>query len=510
MVVPLRPCLGALVVLLLAVAMGWTTRGYTGTYAPMTITAALLAGVVAVIACVIRPRAWTVPPVVGRALVVAAALFLAAHNVHRVIDPDNKASVWSKAVVGLTALVAAAVVGLRRQAPASFAAAALAALALVLSGEAVFSTSLRYDNLRAEYLRAIHLAAPAGFVLTASLLIHLGAPVGRSPRLFGGQMLLLFGVGAVLRFASAVVAPDPDIDVYRAQDQGATFLLRGENPYTGRYVDRWVDKDGTVYEPTDKGSPFYPPLPILVGVPYRAVGWDVRLGNAACDLVAALALLAAARNHRLLGGLLAAAYLNFPIAPFIIEVAWYEPMMAAPLGVGLVLVARGWRLGYFLLGVGICGKQYGPLFLPALLKALPGRRLALLLGTALAGAVTVLPFFLWDREAFLDRVLHYHLQLEARSDALTITALAKNAFDLASLPRWPLRGCALALIGLLALRTPSTGLSPAPWLAASLIVFCLFHNQAFPNYYYLCVYLMMLGLADWFLREPIAGGSGPA
>jgi hypothetical protein len=175
-------------------------------------------------------------------------------------------------------------------------------------------------------------------------------------------------------------------------------------------------------------------------------------------------------------------------------------MVAAALGLGVVLTLRGWRAGYFLLGVGMCGKQYGVVVLPALLKALSGRRLALLLGTAAAGALTVLPFFLWGPESFLDRVVRYHLDLEMRDDALTVMAAAKNGFDV-DLPRWPLRIVAVALIGAVALRAPSRGVTPAPWMAASLLVFCLFHNQAFPNYFYLCEYLMLLGLGAWLTGD---------
>ncbi len=503
--VPLRPCLGVLTVIILALAMAWTTRGYAGTYAPLTMTAVLVAGLVALAACLLPPRAWHFPPVTGRAVILAACLFLASHMLYRTLDPSDPSPAWARGLVAVTALAAAGGTALSRRPPAAFATALVAALALVLSGEAIFCTALRNPPFRDDCLTAIEVAAPAGFVLAASLLLHLGGPAGRWRLLLGGQVLLVFAAGAVLRFAAALVAPDPQIDVFRAQDQGAAFLLRGENPYAGTYWD-----EGKY---VDRGSPFYPPLPLLVSVPFRAAALDVRLGNAACDLVAALALLLAARGDRLLGGLLAAAYLNFPIAPFLVEEAWYEPMLAAFLGAGLVLVGRGWRVGHFLLGVGLTGKQYGPVLLPALLKGLPGRRLALLLGTALAGAVTVLPFYLWDRSTFLDRVLHYHLDLPIREDALTVAAAAKNRFHedvwrgsednriLGHEPKWFLRGVALLLVALLAVRAPSRGPSPAPWMAASLIAFCLFHNQAFPNYYYLCEYLMLLGLADWFAHD---------
>jgi hypothetical protein len=488
--VPLRPCLGCLALLLLALAMGWTTRGYTGTYSPVTITAALTAGLLAVAACVLPPRARSFPPVLGRALLVGSGLFLIGQSIYRTLDRTDETAGWGKAVVGLTGLAVVATAALRRRPPASFSSAMAATLALMLAGAAVFCTSLRgYEPpLRADCLRLIALATPAGLVLSASLLVHLDTPSVRRRRLFAGQVVLLFIAGAMLRFAAALAAPVPDIDVYRAQDQGAGYLLRGENAYSARYVD----PEGYV----DHGAPFYPPLPILVATPFKAVGLDVRLGNAACDVLAALALLFSVRGDRLLGSLLAAAWLNFPIAPFIVEVAWYEPMLAAALGLGLVLTLRGWRLGYFLLGLGMSGKQYGVVVLPALLKGLSGRRLALLLGTAAAGALTVLPFYLWDREAFFDRVVRYHLGLEMRADALTVMAAAKHAFDV-ELPRWLLRVAALALVAVITWRTPSQGVSPAPWMAASLLVFCLFHNQAFPNYFYLCAYLMLLGLGDW-------------
>jgi hypothetical protein len=499
--VPLRPCLGALALVSLALAMNWTTRGFAGTYAPVTITAVLTAGLLAIAACVLPPRAWRFPPVLGRLLLVAACLFLVAQAGYRVFDraepttrweQANPTAGWVKAVVGLTALAAGTGIALSRRAPASFPAAVLAALALVLGGSAVFCTSLRSPPFRPDCLLLIALTTTAGFVLTASLLVHLCTPDVRWRRLFAGQVVLLFVAGAALRFAAALVAPEPDIDVYRAHDQGAGFLLRGENPYAGQYVDPDGDEE--------KGSPFYPPLPILVSAPFKAVGLDVRLGNAACDVLAALALLFSVRGNRLLGSLLAVAWLNFPIAPFVVEVAWYEPMVAAALGLGVVLSLRGWRLGYFLLGVGLSGKQYGVVLLPALLKGMVGRRLAVLLGTAAAGVLIVLPFYLWGPQSFYDRVVGYHLGLEMRSDALTVLAAAKNAFDV-ELPRSLARYVALALIGAIALRAPSRGVSPAPWMAASLLVFCLFHNQAFPNYFYLCAYLMLLGLGDWLVRD---------
>jgi predicted small integral membrane protein len=331
-------------------------------------------------------------------------------------------------------------------------------------------------------------AAVAGFALTASMLVHLTDPGLRLRALFIAQVLLIFLAGAVLRVVVAAGTPDPAIDVYSLQDQAAARVLAGTNPYTGEY--------GL------EGALFYPPLPFLVGAVVRACGGDVRLGNAACDVVAAAALLALAwgRGDRLLGSLLAASYLHFPRVPLITQLAWYEPMIAAALGVGLLQVARRWRLGYLVLGLGISGKQYGVVFLLPLLKALRGRRLALLGGTTLAVTLVVLPFFLWDTQAFLDRVVFYLFDRTVRLDGITIPAAARNEFGV-EVPKWLCGFLALLLIGLVAWRTPAQGSFAAPWMATSLLIFCLFASQAFINYYYLCQYLMLLGLAEWFSRD---------
>jgi hypothetical protein len=380
------------------------------------------------------------------------------------------------------ALAVAAWVGLGRRGPASFAAALVGALALVLTGEAIGATAVN-PPYRAEAVVWIRLAAAAGFALTTSLLLY--QAVAGPRRLFALQVLLLFAAGAVLRGAAVVAVPDPHIDVYKAQAQGAKHLLARENPYRAAY--------------DDAGAPFYPPLPLLVGAAVRAVGLDVRFGNVVADLAAALALwaAAAARGDRLLGALLAAAYLHFPRVPLLTELAWYEPQLAALLGGGLFLVARGWRLGYLLLGLAVTGKQYGLVFLPPLWAAGRGRRVWLVLGTAAAAAVTVLPFLLWDPSAFLERVVWYHLHLPVRADGLTIQAAAWRLFGVL-VPPWVLPALTVLAVGGLACRTPARAPGPAPWLAAALLVFCLCHTQAFINYYYLVQYLMLFGLTDWF------------
>jgi hypothetical protein len=491
--VPLRPCVGMLAGVVLVLAMAPEKNGFVGMYSPLTITAALIACVLAVVACTMPRCAWRFPSLLGATVLLGACLFLVGHTVFRALDTTDKSPRWAQVTVGLTALAVVGWVGCKRRLAAPLPDVLAAALALLLSGEAIFCTAINPPQTQAPYYealtRVVSVASVAGFVVAASLVPYLGTGVVRWRRLLGGQVVLLFVTGALLRFASAVATPDPLIDVYHAQQQGAAHLLRLENPYAADY-------------PQIPGAPFYPPLPLLLDAPVLATAGDVRLGHAACDLVAALALFAAAATRRepLLGGLLAASYLHFPRVPLMMELAWYEPMLAATLGAGVLLVGHGWRLGYLLLGLGSSGKQYGVVFLPPLLKAFRGRRLALACVVALTGAGIMLPFVLWDAPSFIDRVVLHHLRQPVRLDGVTIAAAAKNCCDM-DLPKWLLAVPALLLLGLVAWRTPARGQSPAPWMATSLLIFCLFFSQAFINYFYLCQFLLLLGLPDWFARD---------
>jgi hypothetical protein len=123
------------------------------------------------------------------------------------------------------------------------------------------------------------------------------------------------------------------------------------------------------------------------------------------------------------------------------------------------------------------------------------------LGTALAAAVVVLPFFLWEPGSFIDRVVLHHLRQPVRRDGVTLQAVASYLFIVVEVPKWLFAAVALVLIGLVTWRTPIRGPSAAPWMATAVLVFCLFFSQAFINYYYLCQYLMLLGLGDWFAHD---------
>jgi hypothetical protein len=339
-------------------------------------------------------------------------------------------------------------------------------------------------------------AALTGLLINASWLLDLGRVTDRL-RWFWPRVAVLFVAGALLRVSPVLVSPDPVIDVYSWLDQAPEKLLHGENPYPAEYVSPYgterAHKFDTYFDP-DPRPAAYPPLPILLALPFKAGGLDVRYANVVCDLLAALVLLVLGcwKRNPWLGAVASGVYLFLPRVPYLIEQAWYEPMLAALLGWGLFLVERRWRLGYLLLGLGLTGKQFGlPLLLP-LGSALRRLLLGLLLGIALALLLFV-PFLLWDAREFLHIVLFKHLGRGAKADSITIHSGCLNLLGV-DLPRPLLLGVAVVLIAWVTWKTPQKVTAGALWMATPLLTFCLFHTQGYFNYFYLCQYLVLIAL----------------
>ncbi len=378
----------------------------------------------------------------------------------------------------------------------------LALTALGLSGYGMVKAEVLSRQTVAQAEALLPWLARLGCGVLASLLLPLAAPAGKWRHLLPVQIGLLFLVGAQLRVAAVLAVPDPVVDVYTAFHDGAGHLLAGHNPYTAAYTHPYATP------PADYDRyPFYPPLPLLLTVPFRAAGLDVRFANVVADLLAALVLLELGRGRgRLLAGAFAAgAYLFFPRVPFMMEQAWYEPMLAACLGGGLLLVEQGRRLGYVLLGLGLTGKQYGPVLLLPLLWACRRRLRPLLLGVAGVGAVVLLPFLLWNPAAFLDVIFFAFLRRPPREDALTLQVGAREllGLELSTPLLWAVAGIAVAWI---TWRTPQNVTAAALWMGTTLLTFCLLHKQGFFNYFYLCEYLFLLGITSLATGERDKGG----
>jgi hypothetical protein len=373
----------------------------------------------------------------------------------------------------------------------------LALLALGLSGYGMTTAEVLSTHTVPQVEATLLWLARLGFVVIASLILDLVIPSEKARYVLPLQIGLLFLAGTQLRVNAVLAVPDPVIDVFTAFDEGTAHLLAGRDPYTGEYHHPYAQPPAE-YE----RYPFYPPLPLLFALPFRAAGLDVRFANVVCDLLAALVLLELGRGRgRLLAGAFAAgAYLFFPRCPFMMEQAWYEPMLAACLGGSLLLVERGWRLGYLLLGLGLTGKQYGPVLLLPLLWAFRRRWLPLLVGIAAAAALVILPFLLWGPTAFVDTTFFAHIRRPPRADALTVQVGAKSLFDvdLSTSLLWAVAGLAT---GWITWRTPQKATAAALWMGAALLTFCLLHKQGFYNYFYLCKYLLLLGATSLLTEQ---------
>ena len=453
-------------------------RGH-GYYSRTAALEALLALAVALAACLRRATTFRAPAWLGPIVLIAALSILAPQSI-RIGDGQEK---WANFLLlpGLLILAVQVLRGRLRTVPAAMALLALAAL--VLSGKALTLTN-RLSDAPSASLAVLRLSAFVGFTLLA-LGVACDLPAsGGCGRGFGLRLVLLFVTGAVLRIAPVVIWPEPPIDVFVWMREAPQVLLEGRNPYVPANMSQGA-------------LAVYPPLPILMTAPFALGGLDVRYANVVCDLLAALVLYCTARrmNGPVLGALVAGTYLHLPGVPFLFKYAWFEPMLALLLAGGLFLARKGNRLGHLLLGLGLTGKQFGlPLFLP-LWRALRGQRRPFLLGVGLATALVILPFFLWSPADFLNGVLYLHLAIGPDLDSLTLRSAAYHLLGL-TIPGWFAAGATLGLTCWVSWRAPVTRNGLGLWLGTVLLTFCLLFVKGYFNYFYLCSFLFLLGLAE--------------
>jgi hypothetical protein len=478
--------------LLAVVAVGWGISTSYGHYSLEALVLVLIGLVLALAACLRGDRLFAVRPtlpstILVRTLQFATLLFLA----RGIFGSDAVAIAVGLAITGGWVIVQ------RGTRPGSAFTACAIAAAILLSGHAVLSSQVIYGPTAGGRAPFLLFAAGLGFVLNLCWVFD---ATGEGPtRTFRARLFLLFAGGALLRIGAIQASPDPMIDVYTLLHEGPGFLLQGQNPYSAHYSSPY---EGDLADSQPAG---YPPLPYLVALPFRMSGLDVRYANVVCDLAAALMLFFAARSRGsvVLGAVLSGLYLNLPRVPFMMEQAWYEPMLAACLGAGLLLAERGRSGGFLLLGLGLTGKQFGlPLLLPTL-SAFRHRWWMAVYGVA-AGALLVVPFLIWDAGAFLEIVLLKHLGRGAKLDSITLYAgVYWCSGETIVLPRWLLLAVMAGLVGWISWKTPPGRLEGALWIGATLFVFCFLHSQGYFNYYYLVCYLLLLGVAGL----PIIGES---
>jgi hypothetical protein len=377
---------------------------------------------------------------------------------------------------------------------------------LLLIGVNTVTTGLAYlQNIEAR-VNMIRIALAGCFVFIAFVVIYHKSILSSKPGPFSRQVFAAFAIASVLlgfafRGLVLVASPDPIIDVYALARDNADHVLHGRNPYQNDIVspyDTAAAYSLGIFEPDDPRPAAYPPHSFLAAAPFRLFGGDARWPNVIGDTLAAVAIFGVGvkRGRPMTAYLAATTWLFVPRSAFIIEQAWFEPMLGGLLGVGLWLSeftgGRKW-LGYILLGLGLTAKQFGLPLLPAL--AWPHRRnwLPLIVGLAVGGLV-MLPFFLWSPHDFIDIVLKKHLVRPPQYHSITIASAFFHFGGVEMVPdkKW-CWAAAVVLIGIVSLRGPRNGAATALGLGTALMIFSTFHTQGFPNYFYLVEYLWLLG-----------------
>ena len=352
---------------------------------------------------------------------------------------------------------------------------------------------------------------------TAWVLLSLavsGSAVGMLIDDVGTKASVAFFAFYSLAIAWAIVVASgstPFIDVVQFQQGAVAAVREGFNPYAIRFPDLYgagsdlfygdgVSVDGVL----NFGFP-YLPLSLALILPFEWLLSDFRIGHAVAIVGAGVLIARTARNAQSRGA--AAAFLLISPVIVILEFGWTEPLVVL-FATALIHQRTRRRRGVSIVtGLLVSLKQYAVLFLPAslLLFDRPWRLRQIMAHLATAGAVvivTILPFVVWNFEAFMRSVVELQFLQPFRADSIAFPALYARYFDEPSRIAMiivPLVVIVLATIATL-MRTPTGAQGFALASGLTLLVAFAFSKQAFGNYY-LVVIALLFGAAA-------AGGVG--
>ena len=297
-----------------------------------------------------------------------------------------------------------------------------------------------------------------------------------------------------------VIAPDPFIDVWVMQADGARALLEGTNPYLPIY-ENLHGADSPYYGPglvedgqLTIGFP-YPPLSLLLVVPGELLLGDPRFIHLIALELAAAAMVLAGRSSRTS----MSAALLFLFAPwtfFVVAGAWTEPLVILAVAGVLLAATRAPRWLGVAVGLMLSVKQYLLLGLPlALIFLARDRRARWRIGwqSVAIAVVLTLPFLAWNPGAFLWSTLGSLAGQIFRPDSLSFLSALPGDWG----PRLSWLGFLLLIpIGALAIwRAPRTPFGFAASLGLLLLVFFAFSRQGSANYHFAVIGILCAAVA---------------
>jgi len=295
--------------------------------------------------------------------------------------------------------------------------------------------------------------------------------------------------------------PDPHIDLFLSQQAAAQALTRFQNPYTATIPDIY-GLASPLYIPMFKdgrsifGS-FYPPLIALVELPSFLLTGDVRYTHLIALLISSC-LIALMRKSwlSLCGG---ALLLINPFSLLLIQFAWTEAIAILFFCATLFSVSRYPRAVPYLFGLFLTTKQPVLATLP-LVPLLIGetrnwKQMIGFMSKSLAVVTIVcLPFFLWNRGAFVLSLLTVQTVGPLRKDLISYPAYAAS-IGWFTAPFW-LPFLSLPITLYLALwKAPRNPVGFAAASALLLIPFFALSKQGSPNYYFLEVGMLCCAVA---------------
>jgi hypothetical protein len=308
---------------------------------------------------------------------------------------------------------------------------------------------------------------------------------------FALHALLFLGAGLVV----PLLSPSPFIDVFQSNTLGVDHLLAGRNPYVQVYPD--IYRGAYDYLP----GFLYWPGTLLLEALSKALTGDIRILQILLWWGVPILMFRCrpgAESERI-----GAVWWSLPFLAFGFEQAWIDPMLSFSLGV--MLLARKEGIAGGVAGLAATIKQYGGMFGAfALVHRLCAGRIRSGVRFALAAALTfaalVVPFLIWNPQAFLEMTVSRHVSAAVRSDALNFTAFAIRNFG--SAPPAAVQASAIGLGLILSLwhqwkNGARRGIRSIPESCAILFGFSMFFGKfAFCNYHWLLISFWLL--SEWW------------
>lgn len=318
-----------------------------------------------------------------------------------------------------------------------------------------------------------------------------------------GALVLVMGL-VVIR-----VSPAPFIDVWDLQMRGAKALLRGENPYVS------VTAPITCSEWEKKGfteNPYcYFPGALYVGVIGLLAGNDIRYSMLLAVIAAGAALRAIARSPQqgeeprasIVEDAPALFLWLTPSLPFIVELAWVDPVPLACVCIAVAFYLGGHvALCAAAIGLALVSKQPMVWILPLAGVAFRFRLRDWILAAGIC-AVLIAPFAFANFDALKYGTFDFQRMLPPRDDSLGAAVWCKQVLG-RTLPVSVAFLLAALVVGAAALRaramkppgeTAQRALFFARAATLTYFTFFFFSARAFANFYFLVAGLASLAAA---------------